>query len=147
MNCSAAAQYAQHPATGMEVARKTQPPKPACIRWAPGSFQQTPSALEQKGHGEQKASPCWHWTLEGQQCPPTLCHAEVCPKVQTHLLPTSGGRTDLQLAPKAPKEAALPHTPCGAPQELPATDKKHTVEERPICCHLAQPCSLPHSKI
>lgn len=61
-----------------------------------------------------------HWDLlghtlaaQGMQCPSSLHHAEHCTKLQTHLLPTWGGRTELQVASKAPKEAA---PPCHIPQ-------------------------------
>lgn len=124
--------------------------------------------------GKQKASP--HWDLlghtldaQGMQCPPSLYHAEGRRKVQLHLLPTWRGRTELQLASKAPTEAAPPCMPCHVPQPqgtswglslcchshtvtcqqvpLQLPDTKNSREEFLICCPLAQPFPLLHSKI
>lgn len=71
-----------------------------------------------------------HSMLEGHRCPSAPHHAEGCPKVPTHLLPTSGGRTDLQVAPKTAEEAALPRR---VPQPRGAAGGSAPAAGRSIC--------------
>lgn len=57
--------YAQHPATVMEVARKTQPAKPACSWWAPGSSS-ADTVSTTMGGWTRKATILVVWAGEGK---------------------------------------------------------------------------------